>query len=110
MDRSRARGLMMLGNLLATQSVAAQANIPALCEQAEQRLFQLSEKGLPAYSPSLLDILNNVVQHLEEALSAKGITGTPTGFSELDEKPVVCRQAIWCYWAHGHRWGKRHWR
>lgn len=50
-DRSRARGLMMLGNLLATQSVAAQANIPALCEQAEQRLFQLSEKGLPAYSP-----------------------------------------------------------
>lgn len=85
-DRSRARGLMTLGNMLSTQSIAAQADIPALCEQAEQRLFHLTERGQSAQLPSLLDTLDSVVQQLERALETPGLTGTPTGFDELNEK------------------------
>ncbi|WP_336844091.1 SPI-7-type island replicative DNA helicase [Providencia rettgeri] len=85
-DRSRARGLMTLGNMLSTQSIVAQADIPALCEQAEQRLFHLTERGQSAQLPSLLDTLDSVVQQLERALETPGLTGTPTGFDELNEK------------------------
>ncbi|EGT3611628.1 replicative DNA helicase [Morganella morganii] len=85
-DRSRARGLMTLGNMLSTQSIAAQADIPALCEQAEQRLFHLAERGQAAQLPSLMNTLDSVVQQLELAMGVQGLTGTPTGFNELDEK------------------------
>lgn len=77
---------MTLGNMLSTQSIAAQADISALCEQAEQRLFHLTERGQSAQLPSLLDTLDSVVQQLERALETPGLTGTPTGFDELNEK------------------------
>ena len=85
-DRSRARGLMTLGNMLSTQSVAAQADIPALCEQAEQRLFHLAERGQSAQLPSLQETFVSVVEQLERAMNVQGLTGTSTGFNELDEK------------------------
>ncbi|UPQ40154.1 SPI-7-type island replicative DNA helicase [Providencia rettgeri] len=85
-ERSRARGLMALGNMLSSQSIAPRADVLQLCEQAEQRLFQLAERGQSAQQASLLDTFNRVVQRLEGALSAQGITGTPTGFAELDKK------------------------
>lgn len=46
-DRSRARGLMMLGNLLATQSVAAQANIPRYVSRLNSGCFSCQKKGCP---------------------------------------------------------------
>lgn len=86
LSRSRARGLMALGNMLATQSTDQRTDILQLCEQAEQRLFQLAEKGNTESQPSLLDTLDAVVQRLENALNSHGVTGSPTGFTELNEK------------------------
>lgn len=84
--RSRARGLMALGNILVSRSADLRTDVLQLCEQAEQRLFQLTEKGGVSSQPTLMDTLDEVVMRLENALGSNGITGTPTGFAELDHK------------------------
>ncbi|MEQ1969140.1 SPI-7-type island replicative DNA helicase [Xenorhabdus nematophila] len=84
--RSRARGLMKLGATLVTQSTDLRTDALQLCEQAEKQLFLLSEKGAVAEQRTLMDVLANVVDSLENSVNSNGVTGTPTGFTELDSK------------------------
>ncbi|CDL84533.1 SPI-7-type island replicative DNA helicase [Xenorhabdus cabanillasii] len=84
--RSRARGLMNLGKTLVTQSTDLRTDALQLCEQAEKQLFLLSEKGAIAEQRTLMDVVSNVVDYLENAIHSNGVTGTPTGFTELDSK------------------------
>ncbi|MDC9606956.1 SPI-7-type island replicative DNA helicase [Xenorhabdus griffiniae] len=84
--RSRAKGLMNLGKTLVIQSADLRTDALQLCEQAEKQLFLLSEKGAVAEQHSLMDVVSNVIDYLENAIQSNGITGTPTGFADLDKK------------------------
>ncbi|CEE94247.1 SPI-7-type island replicative DNA helicase [Xenorhabdus koppenhoeferi] len=84
--RSRARGLMTLGKTLVAESSNPRTDIFQLCEQTEKQLFLLSEKSVGSEQRTLMDSLSNVINQLENALEGNGVTGTPTGFIELDEK------------------------
>ncbi|CDM91118.1 SPI-7-type island replicative DNA helicase [Xenorhabdus bovienii] len=84
--RSRARGLMTLGQTLVAQSSDPRTDVFQLCEQSEKQLFLLSEKNVETGQRSLMDSLSNVINQLENALQGNGVTGTPTGFVDLDKK------------------------
>ncbi|MDC9612944.1 SPI-7-type island replicative DNA helicase [Xenorhabdus khoisanae] len=84
--RSRARGLMALGKALVAQSSDPRTDIFQLTEQSEKQLFLLSEKSAGAEQRSLTDALSNVINQLENSLQSNGVTGTPTGFADLDQK------------------------
>lgn len=84
-ERSRLRSLLQLGRELSADAANPRAESAALAERAEQQLFQLSEQTQSQQNVSLTDGLNAVVTYLETVNGGNGITGTPTGFSQLDE-------------------------
>ena len=83
-ERSRLRSLLQLGRELSADAADPRAESATLTERAEQQLYQLSEQTLSQQNVSLTDGLNDVVTSLEAVNGGNGITGTPTGFSELD--------------------------
>ncbi|EMX8466964.1 replicative DNA helicase [Serratia marcescens] len=88
LERSRLRRLLQLGNELSAEAVSPRADVAVLTERAEQQLFQLSEHTQTNQNVSVIDGLNAMVNHLETVMGSGGITGTPTGFTELDQ--VTC--------------------
>ncbi|WP_282677665.1 DnaB-like helicase C-terminal domain-containing protein, partial [Serratia marcescens] len=83
-ERSRLRSLLQHGRELSADAAHPRADSAALTERAEQQLFQLSEQTHSQQNVSLTDGLNAVVTYLETVSGGNGITGIPTGFSELD--------------------------
>lgn len=87
-ERSRLRRLLQLGNELSAEAVNPRADVAVLTERAEQQLFQLTESAHTSQNLSVIDGLNGMVNHLDTVMGSGGITGTPTGFTELDQ--VTC--------------------
>ncbi|MEQ9864971.1 SPI-7-type island replicative DNA helicase [Pectobacterium aroidearum] len=84
---SRARQLAALGADLTQQVSQPHADIPQIMEMAERRIIDIAEKAEPQKTITVVDGLEKVVAELEvRHRSADGITGTATGFIELDAK------------------------
>ncbi|WP_448512528.1 replicative DNA helicase [Photorhabdus laumondii] len=84
--KSRLRQLIMLGNEMSDQASHPRADFTDITEMAEQRLYTLSEQKAVRQDISLKEGLGLLIEKLEQANGGNGITGTPTGFSELDTK------------------------
>jgi replicative DNA helicase len=84
-EKSRLRALLQTAG-----TIIADVNLPGaksaqILGAAESRLFTLAEQrqeGAEDYG--LLAILERTVARIENSMSSDGITGTPTGYSELD--------------------------
>nr|WED67848.1 SPI-7-type island replicative DNA helicase [Pectobacterium colocasium] len=84
---SRARQLAALGADLTQQVSQPRADIPQIMEMAERRIIDIAEKADPQKTITVIDGLEKVVAELEvRHRSTNGITGTATGFIELDAK------------------------
>ncbi|GKW25805.1 replicative DNA helicase [Pectobacterium carotovorum subsp. carotovorum] len=84
---SRARQLAALGADLTQQVSQPRADIPQIMEMAERRIIDIAEKAEPQKTITVVDGLEKVVAELEvRHRSTDGITGTATGFIELDAK------------------------
>lgn len=84
---SRARQLAALGNDLTREVTAPRADISALLEDAEKRIIDIAEKAEPEKGTSVLDGMGRLLNDLETRnQSTDGITGTPTGFDDLDTR------------------------
>ncbi|WNK30391.1 SPI-7-type island replicative DNA helicase [Pantoea agglomerans] len=82
---SRGRQLAAIGNEIHESAVAPGANIAAAMEMAEQKITQLAERAEPQQGVTIVDGLEKLVAELERRCQTPdGITGTPTGFDELD--------------------------
>ena len=68
-EKSRLRQLMTVGNSLLSDVQAPKASSAGILESAEGKLFNIAEQG---------------AMQLESMSASDGLTGTPTGFSELD--------------------------
>ncbi|MCG3471185.1 SPI-7-type island replicative DNA helicase [Xenorhabdus bovienii] len=87
-EKSRLRQLLALGNALSAEVFQPNTRSETLIEQAESQLFNLAEKGSARQHQemTLLQGADNLIAHLERIQGSQGITGTPTGFQNLDEK------------------------
>jgi|SRR5471030_2164710 len=82
---SRGRQLAALGSDITREVAAPRADISQIMEKAEKRIIDIAEKAEPEKSPSVIDGMEKLIAQLEiRTQSGNGITGTPTGFTELD--------------------------
>jgi len=86
-DYSRARQLVALGSDISREAAEPRADIAEVTERAEQRLFAIAEKSQEGQPVNLIEGLEHLMTQLEiHNGSLDGITGTPTGYTELDMK------------------------
>ncbi|MDE9488175.1 SPI-7-type island replicative DNA helicase [Xenorhabdus bovienii] len=87
-EKSRLRQLLALGKSLSADVFQPNIQSDTLIAQAESQLFNLAEKGSTRQHQemTLLQGADSLIAHLERIQGAQGITGTPTGFQDLDEK------------------------
>ncbi|WP_449632074.1 SPI-7-type island replicative DNA helicase [Rahnella aceris] len=84
---SRARQLAALGNDLSRDVAAPRADISCILEQAEKRIIDIAEKADPEKGTSVIEGLERLLSDLEiRNQSGNGITGTPTGYDDLDTR------------------------
>ncbi|HBD1844133.1 TPA: replicative DNA helicase [Salmonella enterica] len=85
-EKSRLRGLQNLGQTLCMDVSGPKADASSITEHAESVLFALAEKGSTQQHQEMdvISAMDGVVAYLEQVNGGSGITGTPTGFDELD--------------------------
>lgn len=82
---SQGRQLATIGNGIAESVSAPGANIGQIMESAEQNIIRLAERAEPEQAVTLLDGMEKLLNELERRCATPdGITGTTTGFAELD--------------------------
>ncbi|EIE3222474.1 replicative DNA helicase [Salmonella enterica subsp. enterica serovar Typhimurium] len=82
---SQARQLARIGADITESVQKPGADIPAVMEDAEQKITRLAERGEPEQGVTLLEGMERLLPELERRCNVPdGITGTPTGFEELD--------------------------
>ncbi|MBW5814226.1 MULTISPECIES: SPI-7-type island replicative DNA helicase [Yersinia] len=82
---SRARQLASLGHDITNEITAPRADIAAIMEKAEKRIIAIAEQSEPEKAVSLINGMESMLTQLElRTKSGDGITGTPTGFIDLD--------------------------
>lgn len=89
-ERSQARKLISLGKKISADAMStAHGRIPVseIAEQAEQSLFEISEQRETQREVNANDALAQVIERLDRNNRIPdGITGTPTGYRELDKE------------------------
>ncbi|MFJ5491592.1 SPI-7-type island replicative DNA helicase [Pectobacterium carotovorum] len=96
-DRSQARQLIALGKKISADAMSTahgQIKVSDIAEQAEQALFNISEQRETKGEIALQHGLTLVVDRLERNNAVSdGITGTPTGYRELDKETCGLQDA-----------------
>ncbi|POE07548.1 replicative DNA helicase [Pectobacterium odoriferum] len=96
-DRSQARQLISLGKKISADAMSTaqgRIKISDIAEQAEQALFDISEQREAKSETTVQEGLTLVANRLERNFSIPdGITGTPTGYSELDKETCGLQDA-----------------
>lgn len=86
-DKSILRKLIKIGSDLATVSLEGKEPTENILEDAERKIFNISQKQNISECVPLKNVIVKVVSKIEEIVeSGKKITGIPTGFIDLDNK------------------------
>lgn len=86
-EKSQLRQLITVGRTLSTDAMHPKADISNITEQAEAQLFELAKQHrvLQQEAVSVIAAMESLMARLEQWQHLGGMTGTPTGFSELDK-------------------------
>lgn len=88
-ERAMLRELISVGGEIATSAASADGrDATDLIDEAERRVFEIAERGQRRGSGfvELRKILPGTIDRLDELYTSEGhITGTPTGFDDLDK-------------------------
>lgn len=83
-DKFLLRQLISLGSDMVASSFQAAEETSALLEQAEQRIFKLSQLRESRDAVPLVTILHSIYDSLNAASIQGAVSGVPTGYSSLD--------------------------
>lgn len=94
--------------MLVADVQALNARSSDILEVAENQLFCIAEQGMlqAGTETTVNDAMDKLVSRLEAMIALDGLTGTPTGFSQLDEMTCGFQPGDLVCWPHVHRWGK----
>ncbi len=85
-EKSLLRRLIAEASYIAKDCYEAEESAFHILDQAEQRIFQLSEKRLHQSYEHVKPVLHSAFEVIEKFSKRKGlVTGVPTGFEKLDE-------------------------
>ena len=82
-DKAMLRELISAAGEITTHAFDDAGQVADVLDQAEQRIFQVTERKIIGQAQVMRDIVHRVYEALEHRTG--GITGQPTGFLELDE-------------------------
>ncbi|PTA89577.1 replicative DNA helicase [Kosakonia sp. H7A] len=83
---SQARQLARIGADITENVQKPGADIPAVMEEAEQKITRLAERAEPEQAHTLIDGMDRLLTELERRCNTPdGITGAATGFNEFDD-------------------------
>jgi replicative DNA helicase len=84
--RALLRELIRISTEIIGQSYEAREDVDTLLDQAEQQIFQLSDRRLQGSAVPIRSILKETFEYIETLYGRKErVTGLPTGFDKLDE-------------------------
>lgn len=85
-EKSVLRQLVRVSTEIAAMGYEANDDVGVLLDTAESRILEISNRKKKADFTPISDVLMDSVQNLEKMLANKGgLTGIPTGFSDLDK-------------------------
>lgn len=85
-EKSLLRDLIRISSEIIGQSYEAKEDVDSLLDQAEQQIFQLSERRMEGTAVPIRAILKSTFEYIERLYERKErVTGLPTGFDELDD-------------------------
>ncbi len=85
-EKSLLRDLIRISSEIIGQSYEAKEDVESLLDQAEQRIFQLSERRMQGAAVQVRTILKETFEYIERLYERKEhVTGLATGFKKLDE-------------------------
>jgi len=85
-EQSVLRQLVQIGNEIAQMGYDHPAEVRDLLDQAEQKLFAVSQQGRTREFQALKDIVADSFARITEAKEGSGRRGLLTGFKDLDDK------------------------
>lgn len=84
-ERSRLRDAIAAGSRIVSEAYEAEDDAAEVLNRAEQALYELTAHTVPVGPRMLREILSSLMDRMEAwSKSAGGITGVPSGFTELD--------------------------
>ncbi len=85
-EKSLLRDLIRISTEIVGQSYEAKEDVDTLLDQAEQQIFQLSERRMQGTAVQVRTILKETFEYIEKLYERKEhVTGLPTGFDKLDK-------------------------
>ena len=85
LEKSLMRGLIQTSAEISTRAYSQAEDALELLDEAEQKIFQLSEKRMKKNFIPLQDAVNDTVEAYQRIHNLQGgVPGVPTGFPELD--------------------------
>jgi replicative DNA helicase len=85
-EKALLRELIRSSTEIIAQSYEAQEDVESLLDQAEQMIFQVSERRMLNVAIPVRSILKDTFKYIEKLYERKeSVTGLPTGFKKLDE-------------------------
>ncbi len=86
-DLHAARSLMLAASEIAAKGYEDFGDIESYLDQSEAKIFEVTQRQHKGGAESIKALLKNVFSSLDERFKAAGgITGVPSGFTDLDEK------------------------
>ncbi len=85
-EKSLLRDLIRISTEIVGQSYEGKEDVDSLLDQAEQQIFQLSERRMQGTAVQIRSILKETFEYIERLYERKEhVTGLPTGFQKLDQ-------------------------
>ena len=88
-EKSVLRSLINTATRIVTRGFEAKDNVDEILDEAEQAIFEVSQRSNPQGFASMKDILKGAFDRIDNLWGNKGgVTGVPTGFPDLDN--ITC--------------------
>lgn len=85
-QKSKARQLIQYAGSIEQEAFDETADIPALLNRAEGELFELQKSNIKKDVQQVDSLIDDALKKIEQASNrAEGLSGLPTGFTELDK-------------------------
>jgi len=84
-DKGMLRDLIRCAGEITEQAFSSVDEAREILDVAEQKIFQVTEKRVSGHTIPIRDAVTKLAKQLEEGGDGQGVTGLPTGFTQLDE-------------------------
>jgi replicative DNA helicase len=84
-EKAMLRVLISAASEIVDEGLGGVENAEEFFDRSESRIFEISEQHVPSNFLALKDIIHDSFEMVENLYNQGGVTGVPTGFTDIDE-------------------------